>query len=506
MKKKILIIAIFCSMISFGQEDLVPEKKILNTFLATDFLSVDMTGTNEKHMGLSGIHLNVDLNNFYTGVGIYGSVRGRRGGFFTLGINAGYHTNLTERLFLDTGIHFGGGGGAGAPDGGGAFILPKVNLGYKFNKFSLQAGYSYINFFDGGDIISHQLNMGLHIPITIDYTPFSNAEITYNAKNLKSSVWNKRARRMSFMLHLNHLSPQGNAQNGNGVSLNDSTIRLVGFEINSYVKDSWFLFAKFDGAYDGIPAGYMDILLGVGYHLGLNRNKTNILAKFGMGAGGGGGVETKGGMLMYPDISLEQHISNNVFISVNKGYLMSPDGFFESSTLGFGLKYYTNINGISNLPSDTDTEFKGFEFIMKQDYYRQAKRITNPTQDMYQMAIQLNYFLNKNIYLAGQTGFANFGDAGAYAEGIVGVGLQTNPFFNGKVYVFAQGLVGGAGGGNISTGKGLIYKPSAGINYVIGNGLSLRGSAGYVGAINGDLGSTMINLGVSYRFAFLSSK
>ena len=48
-----------------------------------------------------------------------------------------------------------------------------------------------------------------------------------------------------------------------------------------------FLFAKFDGAYDGIRAGYMDILLGGGYHLGFHLNRTNILAKFGMGAGGG---------------------------------------------------------------------------------------------------------------------------------------------------------------------------------------------------------------------------
>lgn len=510
MKNKLLLVAIFCSIISFGQENQIPEKKTLNAFIATDFLSVDMPGNfrfpSEEHMGLSGIHLNVDLDNFYTGVGIYGSVRGRRGGFFTLGVNAGYRANLTERLFLDTGVHFGGGGGAGAPDGGGAFILPKFNLGYKFDKFSFQAGYSYINFFDGGDIVSHQLNLGLQIPITFDYTPFSNSERSFTPSDLKSSSWNKQARRMSFMLHLNNLSPQGNAQDNGGVSLNDSTIRLVGFEVNSYVNDNWFLFAKFDGAYSGIPAGYMDILLGAGYHLGFNGNKTNILAKFGMGAGGGGGVETKGGMLMYPDISIEQHISNNIFFSVNKGYLMSPDGFFESSTLGFGLKYYTNINGVSDLLADTKTKFKGFELIVKQDFYQDALRMDDPTQDLYLIGVQLNYFLNKNIYITGQTSFANFGNAGAYAEGIVGLGFQTNSFFNNKVSLFAQGLVGGAGGGNISTGQGLIYKPSAGINYDLGNGLSLRGSAGYVGALDGDLGSTMVNLGLSYRFAFLSTK
>lgn len=510
MRRLFFLISFLCYSFSFGQENTVPEKKTLNTFFSIDYLSVDMpSGTrfaNEEHLGLSGIHYNLELGNFYTGVGIYGSVRGRRGGFFTLGVNAGYRAFLSNKLFLDTGFHFGGGGGAGAPDGGGAFILPKANLGYTFNKFAVQAGYSYMNFFDGGRIKGHQLNVALQIPMTIDYTPFEVSDRSYQADELRSSDWNKTARRMSFMLHLNNLSPQGNSQNVTGPSLNDKTIRLVGFEINSYLDDNWFLMAKFDGAYEGIPAGYMDILLGAGYHLGFNGNRTNILAKFAMGAGGGGGVETKGGVLMYPDISIEQHISNNVFFSVNTGYLMSPDGFFESRTLGAGLKYYTNINGVSNLDKDSEVSFKGFEIVLKQDYYQDANRILNPQQDLYQIALQLNYYLNKNIYLAGQTAFANFGNAGAYAEGIVGLGFQTNPFLKGKVSLFAQGLAGGAGGGFIATGEGLIYKPSVGIKYDLDSGLSLRGAAGYVGAFDGYLGSTMFNLGLSYRFSFLSSK
>ena len=308
------------------------------------------------------------------------------------------------------------------------------------------------------------------------------------------------------MLHLNNLNANGNSKNSAGTSITDTTIRLAGFEINSYFNDDWFLFAKFDGAYDGIRAGYMNILLGAGYHFGSNGNRTNILTKFGMGAGGGGSVETKGGMLMYPDISIEQHITNNVFLSVNKGFLMSPDAFFETSTFGVGLKYYTDINGVRNLENDTKVRFKGFEVVVKQDVYLDADRILEPTEDMYQIAVQLNYFVNKNFYLAGQTAFANFGNAGAYAEGIVGLGVQTNSFFDNRVNLFLQGLVGGAGGGGISTGEGLIIKPSVGMNYQINSGFSLRGAVGYVKARGGSLSSPMINLGLSYRLAFLSSK
>lgn len=509
--KKLLLSIFLCSVcISYGQDKTIPEKKVLKGFLATDFLSVDMPtndlGSDELHMGLSGIHFNAKFNNFYGGLGMYGSVRGKRGGFFTLGVNLGYQSFLTDKVFLDTGIHFGGGGGASAPDGGGAFILPHANLGYQFRDFSLTAGYSYINFFDAGNIKSHQLNIALQVPVNIDFAVIDDSEKEFEVSNLQQSSWNKKGKRMSFMLHLNNLSANGNSQNTLGTSIVGTTIRLAGFEVNSYLDNDWFLFAKFDGAYDGIRAGYMNILLGAGYHFGFNKNRTNILTKFGMGAGGGGSVETKGGLLMYPDISIEQHISNNVYLSINKGFLMSPDAFFESSTFGVGLKYYTNINGVKDVASTNKVRFEGFEVIVKQDLYLDADRMIEATENMQQISVQLNYFLNKNIYLAGQTSFANFGNAGAYAEGIVGLGVRTNDILNDRVNLFLQGLIGGAGGGDISTGEGLIIKPSVGMNYKLNSGFSLRGAVGYVKARGGDLSSPMINLGLSYRFAFLSSK
>jgi hypothetical protein len=510
MKSFFTLITLLICTSHFAQNSSIPEKKEQKSFFAVDFLSVDMPtndfGLDEDHMGLTGIHYNLDFNNFYAGLGMYGSVRGKRGGFFTLGVNLGYQSYLIDKLFLDTGIHFGGGGGAGAPDGGGAFILPHANLGYDFKHFSLFAGYSYINFFDAGNIKSQQLNVGVQVPISVDVASIDDSEKSFEASELKNSDWDKKARRMSFMLHLNNLRAQGNSQNNLGESLDGTTIRLAGFELNSYLNDDWFLFAKFDGAYDGIRAGYMNIFLGAGYHLGFNQNRTNILAKFGMGAGGGGSVETQGGILMYPDISIEQHITNNVYLSLNTGFLMSPNRFFESRTYGLGLKYYTNINGVADIEPTTKVRFKGFEFIVKQDLYFDADRMVLETEDLYQIAVQLNYFLNKNFYLAGQTAFANFGNAGAYAEGIVGMGIQTNDLFDDRVNFFAQGLVGGAGGGDISTGEGLIFKPSVGMLYEIYSNLSLRGSVGYVKARGGELSSFMANVGLSYRFSFLSSR
>ena len=503
--KKLLVVFIFlCSSHIQSQEKKnVPLKNTQKGFFAVDYISVDMPttvdGFNEIHMGLMGIHYNLAFDKFYTGLGMYGSVRGIRGGFFTLGVNAGFKNYLTDKVFIDTGIHFGGGGGAGAPDGGGAFILPHVNLGIQFKNFSFTTGYSYINFFDGGAIKSHQLHIGVQVPINLYSATFVNSEKKFTINDLEPTDWNKKPKKVSFILHLNNLSVKKSG------ALVGKTVRLAGFEFNSYINTNWFYFTKFDGAYDGIKAGYMNVLLGAGHHFYFNKNRTNILTKFGIGAGGGGGVDSQGGFLIYPDLSIEQQISNNTYLSINKGFLMSPNSYFKTSTIGIGIKYYSNINGISKNISSKNKRFKGFEAIIKQETYFNAKRITDPTENLHQISLQLNYHLTKNMYLAGQTSFANFGNAGAYAEGIVGFGLESNYFINNRINVFLQGLIGAAGGGNISTGEGFIIKPSIGLNYNINSNISIRSSGGYVKALGGELSNLFFNIGLSYRLAFLMS-
>ncbi|MEX6625690.1 hypothetical protein [Tenacibaculum salmonis] len=488
----------------YGQK--TPKKETQIGFGQVDFLSIKMPD-NEKNMGFTGVHYNLKLNDWsYAGAGIYGAISGIRGGFFTLGVNAGVQQKITENLFIDAGFHFGGGGGASAPDGGGAFILPHLNLGYNFKYFSTTAGYSYIDFFDKGAIKSSQFNVAIQIPLSFETVDFKERESSFILDDLKNTLWNNPSNRVSLLVHLNNLDVTKG-------SYKDKTIRLAGFEFNSYLNKNIFYFIKADGAYHGIKAGYMDVFLGAGYHTSINKNRTNILAKFGIGAGGGGGVDTKGGFLIYPDISIEQKLFDNIYVSINKGFLMSPDAHFSSSTLGFGLKYYIDKDGTNSSTQQKKTfskaKLKGLEAIIKQDLYMNAARDDDKggfTQDMHQISLQINFFLSKYVYGAGQTSFANFGAAGAYAEGIVGLGVQSNTFFNDTISIFAQLLGGAAGGGGISTGQGLIVKPSIGINYKLTDKLDIRSGLGYVKARGGNLSNAYFNLGINYHFSFLSIK
>jgi hypothetical protein len=504
MKNILLLFSIiFSSQFLAAQTKLVPEKKTQKAFGKINFLSINMPETtivNEGNMGFTGIHYNLMLNDWsYAGIGIYGAINGARGGFFTLGVIAGIKKYFDDDFYIDTGFHFGGGGGAGAPDGGGAFILPHFNLGYDFKHFSINSGWSYVDFFDAGNIKGHQINVGLEIPLDYTYSAYEASESEFDFADLKKSDWNINSKKTSLMLHLNTLKINGNTQGIN----NGKTIKLAGFELASYFTKNWFAFLKVDGAFDGIKAGYMDVFLGGGYLYSFNKNNTNILAKFGIGAAGGGGIDTQGGFLLYPDVSIEQRIFNDLFIAVNKGFVLSPNSHFNTSSLGVGLKYYIERNGVIADKSFSNGKFKGFEVIVKHDLYFDAKRGSNPTEDLHQISLQINLDLSKNIYVAGQTSFANFGNAGAYAEGIVGLGARTNPFCRDKITVFGQILGGAAGGGDISTGEGLIVKPSAGLSYKLNNTLSFRTSAGYVKAKGGSLSSTFINFGIKYHLSFL---
>ncbi|WP_343330314.1 hypothetical protein [Polaribacter staleyi] len=516
MKKFIfLLITLISFQALFSQTENIPERITQKGFAKIDFLSIKMpppedigTTFNEPNMGFTGIHYNLFLNeSFYTGVGLYGSISGIRGGFFTLGINAGLKKYFSKKLYIDTGFHFGGGGGAGAPDGGGAFILPHANLGYQFKNFSLNGGWSYVNFFDGGRIKGHQLNIGLEIPLDFEYANYKHTEKEFGLDNFENTNWNQNPKQNSLMVHFNNLKVLSEANSTTGEVLKGKTIKLAGFEFTSYLNDNWFAFLKVDGAYDGIRAGYMDVFLGGGYHLSMNKNRTNILAKLGFGAGGGGGVDTKGGFLFYPDISIEQQLFKDIYVSVNKGYLLTPNKDFYTSTFGVGIKYYIERNGTKkDHNSFTKGKFKGFDVIVKQDLYFNAKRIEDPTEHMHQISLQINLDLNKHLFVAGQTSFANFGNAGAYAEGLVGLGIKPKPFFNNSTSIFTQILGGAAGGGNISTGQGFIIKPSLGLDYKLSNTLNFRAAAGYVKAKGGELSSPFINLGLKYNISFLKLK
>jgi len=500
----ILLVLPFFYLYSQENNNLNIPKLTQRGFAEMSYLSVKMP-SDEQNLGLAGVNFNLFLNDWaYVGLGMYAAVHGDRGGLFTLNVNAGIKKDLFSNIYLNTGLHFGGGGGANAPDGGGAYILAYLNLGYQFSKFSIETGYSYINFFNNGNIKGHQLNLALQVPLSYNYASFKHSEKELKIdESIYNSDWYQQSNQISVLLHFNNLYLLDTEE-----VLIGETIRTAGLELNSYFKKNTFLFIKADGAYSGIPAGYMDVILGLGHQLTFNKGRTKALGKFGIGAAGGGGVDTQGGFVIYPNISLEQKIFRSYFLSFDTGLLMSPNAKFLAWSYGIGFKYYVNLNTLKSSDENTFTsaKFKGMEAIVGQEIYFDANRIFDETQDLQQIFLQLNFYLIKNIYVSGQTSFANFGNAGAYAEGLLGIGVSTFSGFSNRIQLFAQTLIGAAGGSGVATGEGLIVKPSIGVSLLLNDKLGIRTSFGQVISIDGELNSTLINLGLNYRISMLKAK
>ncbi len=506
-KKGLVLFFLIISLASYAQQDSVKiiPKYNQKGFLQVDFIPLKMPN-GEENLSLNGIHYNLNLNkNLYAGLGYYGALFGKRGGFFVLGLRAGMQKKIYNNLFLDVNGFFGGGGGAEAPDGGGAAIFANANLGYEFPKFSISAGYNYTNFFDGGLIKGSQFNYVLRIPFQLGYTAFSASGKKINYKDYENSEWNIGSKKIDFSLNFTQLEPLKKSKQ---TALVGKKIQLLGFELDGYLNEKDFLFARAEGGYKGIRGGYLDVLLGYGRKFKLITNQTSLALKLGLGPAGGGGVDTQGGLLIYPDISIIQKIWRNFNLSLTKGYLFTPNQYLVGSTVGVGFQYNLYQNGLKYETNKqfNSAVFNGLEVVAAQEIYFNAERETNPTANMQQILTQINFFLKKQIYVATHISFANFGDAGAYGEGAFGLGVTTGGNAETKLKGFLQVLGGGSGGGNIDVGQGFILKPSIGLQYQLLPQLDLRSTFGRIIAVDGALNSNTVNFGISYKIALLSGK
>ncbi len=511
MNRLLVFFVVLLPFFGFSQEPVAVDvpKYTQDAFLKFDFLSIQMPDS-EPAMGLSGIHYNLNAGkSLYLGVGLYGAVTGIRGGFFSLGVNAGFKKDIASKVYIDTGLYFGGGGGARTPDGGGAFILPHFNIGTHFSKFDISAGYSYINFFDFGDIKGHQLVLDISVPISFDFASYKYSGKILDLNNPDTvGYWQQQTKLSSFKLVLDNLIVKAGSD-GNGGFRVDKNIGLAGIEYASYFKDNAFLFIKADAAYKGLSPGYMDILLGLGYQLPFNKDSFKLTGKFSMGAGGGGGLNTQGGFLVAPTVGLEKRIGHATYLGVDAGYLLTPNRYFVASSYSFGLKYYLNQSGVRAKEDKPFlfAKFKGFETIVGQEMYLNVVRDKNkPTQDLYKIMLQFNYSLNKHLYALGQASFADFGNGGAYAEGIFGLGFKYVLPADNKFNFNAQLMAGCGGGGDVNTGDGVLLKSSLGMSYNFSEKLGVTASFGKAIAKGGALNSTMFNIGLNYRVSFLMAK
>ncbi len=468
-------------------------------FIRLDNQTVAMPN-GEKDMGLVGAHYLLELSPYLNlGGGFLGAVYGNQGGMFTLGATANSKLPITDNLYGEAGVYFGGGGGQRSLVGGGMVLNYHAGLGFNLNSLaSLEVAYADLNFIDGA-IHSSQLMLILDVPFDYRYSNYQLHNLTRPFKDL-NFINTLPYPSTAYLAMLGFVGePVNNTVTLDNQAIN-STLGYLGAEFGNYLDSQWFAYGQAAAMVDGLRAGYMQVLGGLGLDYALSQH-FHLLPKAGLGAGGGGGTDTGGGFLLNSELALEYQLNNHYALDLVAGYLYAPDGNYQVVTGGIAAKYLPKA--FYHNKAEQPETFQGWRLNVGHQSYTSAKRL-GQREHLGLLQGQLDFIINQNLYLAGQGDFAYIGNSGAYGEGLFGLGLQKPIDQDAHLELFAEVLAGTSGGGGIDTQDGFIVKPTIGVFKAINEQLALRASVGEMYSVESKWSTLSLQLGISYKLSTVS--
>lgn len=476
------------------------ELKIRDGFYRLSYDS--LTLPNDEALGLVGTNYLLNFDDSYLGLGVYSAVDGQRGGFFTGGVELGHQFNLGSGFALDGGLFVGGGGGGSAPQGGGLMLRPHLGVVKKLQDISLGLGVSKVKF-PNGNINSIQASLNLDIPFGFVYkSPGSSVSDNNDILSLSSNRGTKVGWKDHYMAvtYQQYMIDKG-VKNTSG-TLMTNNMDLVGFEYGTKMSRNYYNYLETAGAGSSGTDGFAELLGGVGYSQTLSRN-FGFNIKAALGAAGGGGVDTGGGLIHKQSIGLYARPFNQASLTAEVGRVGAFDGEFEATAAKLSLQYPFKLlssGGYVRKASNYDYTTDGLWGVraVNQTYLGSNTLRKNGANDSVQLlGIKLDRYLDNDTYLTGQALAAYQGEAGGYAVGLVGIGQEFD--ISDKLSLTAEISAGVAGGGGINTGGGSIIQPMLGFNYRLDPDFSLQASVGKLKSFDG--GDTNVaEIGIQYKF------
>lgn len=424
----------------------------------------------DEHVGLVGTSYLIDLGHgLHAGPAVYGAVSGRRGGLFNVGAELGWQRRIAGPLTVDLGMYAGGGGGGAAPVGGGLMLRPHVDLLWDFGPFLAGVSASRVRY-PNGQVDSRQLGLVLNAKTNFRYVP--RARIGERSEiSGRSGMGFDRVHAVAGVY-----APRDRARRVSGAPL-AADIAIVGARLEQALDNHAYWGVEAGGAVSGGVGGYAELLGTLGTETTFWRGLT-LGARVAVGMGGGGDVDTGGGLLMKAGAYGTVRLARELGLTVEAGLTGAPQGSFRAVHAAASLNWILDDpTDLTAPPRHTRTEWIGG--VERFD----AQRNDGSTRGLQAATLKANRFVTQHVYLTGQAHSATGGDAGGYLAGLVGVGAQAKVW--GPLHVGAEYLVGAAGGGGVSTRGGAVQQPSAYVGLDLGRSLALRVGAGQVKAIRG---------------------
>jgi len=456
----------------------------------------------DETMGLVGVHVDVlpGWRGLYLGPGGYGAISGDRGGFFVVGGSLGWRQPFIGGFGVDVGGFAGGGGGASAAQGGGLMLRGQALAFYDLGRLELQAGVARVEF-PNGDIASTDAVVGFAVR--------DDVMLAWPAAGRRAAPATLTAAPTRIAPLAQVYLPDGGVRERSG-QRNASAISLVGIEFDRYLSDSLYLPLEIVGAADGAP-GYMAVLGGVGWMQPLGR-RVYLDGTLLVGAGGGGDVDTGGGLLLQPMLGLGVRLGRDLALAVGGGRTWAPDGDFAASTVQAALEWMPERLAIRSdlssesravLPAD-GLRLDPWTLTMVDKIYRPGDAVVTrggnrQTEEVHLVGLGLEKPLARWVTLTGRAYSAFAGGVGGYSEGMFGVRFQLP--LGSRVALTAHAEGGAGGGGGMDTGGGLISQGTLGARWRAYGPFTLLADVGRMQAYEGSFVADVLAVGLAIDFS-----
>ncbi len=457
-----------------------------------DYQSIPIHGY--PSIDLAGVHVLGKFNDWlYLGVGAHAPLfKGEYGGFMSFDVTAHAQHDITDRVFADAGLSYGGGGGGNTIaqskiiSGSGAFYKGYAGAGYRFDGFSLGVNASHIRFTDSV-IHGTQVDVFFQMPFSYTSAPYASAG--------RPSTTLREPDDDVLMLGLDNfiqVKPKGSYK---------GTIDLADVQFDHFIDPATYLFVEGSVGVHGLPI-YNQLLGGVGVRARLGP-RLNAYAQLGVGSGGYDPekFDTGPGLLVYPKVFGEYRLGDNVGLALSAGYLFAPRATVRNVTVGAALDFHLGGAGSGGAAG---RENDGYRI----DIFPQSElhpKIGDRTQGAIKLlTTQVDRVVGPNVYVPIQASIATSRFLGypGYGEVLAGLGLQTTYSADTPVQGFVQAVTG------INV-HGLIVKPVVGLNVTLSDRLAIYAQVGKTLSVDGvhvyperyRFNATNVGLGLSYRFS-----
>lgn len=456
-----------------------------------------------EHLGLaSGAILFETAPGWWLGPAVYGAASGQRGGFFVGGGELQHRWRFGS--WTASAGFFAGGGGGGASNalvGGGLMLRPALSLMLDMGGWQTGLSASSVRF-PNGHVSSKQLGWVVAMDDRFFYRDWRAAGQQVYAAERSGLGFDRMS--LTLARYRPHAGSVGAGSSGTTGSMD-----LVGarFEQDWSSYLGWSLEA--DGVVHGQGEGYAEVLGGLGGRLPLaavGLPCVSVGARAALGLGGGGAVQTHGGMVIKAAGTLSWDLNDSYRIGAEAGYAGALEGGFKSHyaqlTLGMALDDATLRRGSSAL-GGTPATVGLYTWDLSWQHVLHAARKSGGDAALDVIGLKFNRYFSPHIYLSAQAYTAFAGHAGGYQAGLIGGGwvMPLDGTQNtARWQAGAELLAGAAGGGGIDTQGGAITQALAWLGWRATRNGELKLGVGGLHAVRGGLSSPVLDLTWSQSF------